>query len=141
MLTLCPSNSLVSLAAQNSLLTIIMHHSRVSQSPSRAYSATLAVLLNEILKGSISFAIAFSRVDIPASLHPAPPDLPTLASSTPIPAWHIRAILYRCKRMRREILSPDCWKLSIPALLYGPCLEFPALLSLPSPEGHSSRSK
>ncbi|KII88411.1 hypothetical protein PLICRDRAFT_110757 [Plicaturopsis crispa FD-325 SS-3] len=76
--------SLVTLAVQNSLLTIIMHYSRVSTPPSRAYSAATAVLMNELLKGSISLAIAFTRIE-------------------PFPM---------------EVFSADCWKLSIPAILY-----------------------
>ncbi|KAF7322275.1 UDP-galactose transporter [Mycena chlorophos] len=54
--------SLVTLAVQNAALSIVMHHSRVSTPPSQAYSPALAVLLNELLKGTISFLIALSRV-------------------------------------------------------------------------------
>jgi len=52
---------LVTLAEQNPILTIIMHYSRVSTSPDKTYSAASAVLINEVLKGSISLAVAFSR--------------------------------------------------------------------------------
>ncbi|PPQ75097.1 hypothetical protein CVT26_011909, partial [Gymnopilus dilepis] len=46
--------SLVTLAVQNAALSIVMHYSRVSIPPSLAYSPASAVLLNELLKGSIS---------------------------------------------------------------------------------------
>uniref|UniRef100_D8PT95 UDP-galactose transporter n=1 Tax=Schizophyllum commune (strain H4-8 / FGSC 9210) TaxID=578458 RepID=D8PT95_SCHCM len=88
--------SLVTLAVQNSMLTIIMHYSRVSTPASQAYSAGTAVLMNEILKGAISFLFALARVDAA----PAPP-----ACS-------------RLNRVARDVFSPDCWKLSIPAILY-----------------------
>lgn len=68
-----------------------MHTSRTTVPPSRQYSAASAVLLNELLKGSISLAIAVRRVE------------PTRAP------W---------RRVARDIFSPDCWKLSIPAILY-----------------------
>ncbi|KAJ7219362.1 nucleotide-sugar transporter-domain-containing protein [Mycena pura] len=94
--------SLVTLAVQNSLLTLIMHYSRVSTPPSRAYSPATAVLMNEILKGSISLVIAFLRVDTPTS--------GTLCNPSACSA--------RIKRLAGDVFSPDCWKLSIPAILY-----------------------
>ncbi|KAJ7446831.1 nucleotide-sugar transporter [Mycena galericulata] len=97
--------SLVTLAVQNSLLTLIMHYSRVSTPPSRAYSPATAVLMNEILKGSISLVIAFSRVDTPS---------PDIAGQTTSP----RALMSRVKRLAGDVFSQDCWKLSIPAILY-----------------------
>ncbi|KAH7889379.1 nucleotide-sugar transporter [Phlebopus sp. FC_14] len=106
--------SLVTLAVQNSLLTIIMHYSRVSIPPSQSYSAPTAVLLNELLKGSISLAIAFTRIDRSTSY----------TSDTPQPGlitgrfWHPSKVLLRVRRLVREVFSPDCWKLSIPAILY-----------------------
>ncbi|KAF7294853.1 hypothetical protein MIND_01023200 [Mycena indigotica] len=84
--------SLVTLAVQNSLLTVIMHYSRVSATPDHAYSPATAVLTTEILKGSISLLIAFSRIE------PSEPS--------------------RIKRLVSDVFSPDCWKLSIPAILY-----------------------
>ncbi|KAJ7063386.1 nucleotide-sugar transporter-domain-containing protein [Mycena amicta] len=86
--------SLVTLAVQNSLLTLIMHYSRVSTPPSSAYSPATAVLTTEILKGSISLLIAFSRIET--------------SSSEPS----------RIKRLASDVFSQDCWKLSIPAILY-----------------------
>ncbi|KAJ7685273.1 nucleotide-sugar transporter-domain-containing protein [Mycena polygramma] len=95
--------SLVTLAVQNSMLTLIMHYSRVSTPPSRAYSPATAVLMNEILKGSISLVIAFLRLDVLA------PDLAGQTSSS---------LLTRVRRLVGDVFSPDCWKLSIPAILY-----------------------
>ncbi|KIY43352.1 nucleotide-sugar transporter, partial [Fistulina hepatica ATCC 64428] len=93
--------SLVTLALQNSMLTIIMHYSRVSTPPSRAYSAATAVLMSEVLKGLISFAIAFCRVDFPV-------DSPRAR----------RSCVACVRRVFADVLSRDCWKLSIPAILY-----------------------
>ncbi|EIN07283.1 hypothetical protein PUNSTDRAFT_104902 [Punctularia strigosozonata HHB-11173 SS5] len=103
--------SLVTLAVQNALLTIIMHYSRVSTPPSRAYSAAAAVLMNELLKGGISMAIAFVRLDYYASASNA-----SFAVSTSL--WRPQTLLLRFRRLGREVFSPDCWKLSIPAILY-----------------------
>ncbi|KAJ7109462.1 nucleotide-sugar transporter-domain-containing protein [Mycena epipterygia] len=97
--------SLVTLAVQNSLLTLIMHYSRVSTPPSRAYSPATAVLMNEILKGSISLVIAFSHIDAPSL---------DLAGQT----TGRLSYLARIKRLAGDVFSPDCWKLSIPAILY-----------------------
>ncbi|WAQ89303.1 hypothetical protein PtA15_10A727 [Puccinia triticina] len=49
--------SLISLTLQNSLLAILLHHSRTIPN-TKLYSASAAVLLNEILKCSISFLVA-----------------------------------------------------------------------------------
>ncbi|KAL5511094.1 hypothetical protein ACEPAH_4309 [Sanghuangporus vaninii] len=103
--------SLVALAVQNASLTIIMHYSRVSTSPSRSYSAASAVLLNELLKGFISLAIAFYRIDDHGPHH-SPQRGQVLHWLQP------HAFVLRCRRLGREIFSPDCWKLSIPAILY-----------------------
>jgi len=85
-----------------------MHYSRVSTPPSQSYSPASAVLLNEIFKGSISFGIALwriSRTDIRRPFN----------------------------QLLRDIFSPDCWKLSIPALLYvvQNTLQFVAISNLP----------
>ena len=72
-----------------------MHTSRISTPPSQQYSAASAVLLNELLKGTISLAIAISRVEPPRGIQPS-----------------------RARRIARDVFSPDCWKLSIPAILY-----------------------
>ena len=103
-----PHLRLVTLAVQNAALSIVMHYSRVSTPPSQSYSPASAVLLNEILKGSISFGIALWRLS---------------KSEVPSPF----------RQLIRETLSPDCWKLSIPALLYvvQNSLQFVAVSNLP----------
>jgi solute carrier family 35 (UDP-sugar transporter), member A1/2/3 len=106
---------LVTLAIQNSALTLIMHHSLVSTPPSRAYSAATAVLLNEIFKGAISFIIAYARVDI-SSPHPSP--YPLEVSQAAGSRWTSVSLL-KFRKLSSDIFSPDCWKLSIPAILYG----------------------
>jgi UDP-sugar transporter A1/2/3 len=98
----------VTLAIQNSALTLIMHYSLVSTPPSRTYSAATAVLLNEILKGAISLAIAYSRVDTSGHSSPYPLDVSQAPGS-----------YSRARKLFWDIFSPDCWKLSIPAILYG----------------------
>ena len=109
------NNRLVILAIQNSALTLIMHHSLVSTPPSRAYSAATAVLLNEIFKGSISLVIAYARVDISSSYpSPYPLELSQVAGSR----WALVS-MPRVRKLCSDIFSPDCWKLSIPAILYG----------------------
>jgi len=83
--------------------------------------------MNELLKGSISFIIALSRV-------PEVAEIP----------WHRKSIIgtIRCLpwpwttpfwTLCGEIFSPDCWKLSIPAILYviQNSLQFVAISNLP----------
>ena len=95
-----------------------MHYSRVSTPSDQAYSAASAVLLNELLKGSISLAVAFSHIDeygqrshrrAPLQVH----DRRWLEMFNP------QQFVARCRKLGREVFSPDCWKLSIPAILYG----------------------
>ena len=91
--------------------------------PSRAYSAASAVLATELLKGLISLIIALIRTRPSSSQHtfvlPSPPSN-HLASSPLNP----RVFLDRCKVLGKEVFRPDCWKLSIPAILYGQlCLD------------------
>ena len=102
---------------QNAALSIVMHYSRVSIPASQAYSPAAAVLLNELLKGGISFVIALYRV-VKAS---------DAAGRSMVGVW----VAFR--RLWREIFSPDCWKLSIPALLYvvQNSLQFVAVSNLP----------
>jgi len=99
----------VTLAVQNSALTLIMHYSRVSASSSRIYSAATAVLMNELFKGLISLVIAFIRMDVGS-----PYDLTQVSFSV-----GDRGVVVRLRKLWREIFSSDCWKLSIPAILYG----------------------
>jgi UDP-sugar transporter A1/2/3 len=130
------------LALQNAFLTIIMHYSRISTSPSRSYSAASAVLLNELLKGSISLMTALKRIDNEMTKEESHLRSPVVKSRTGTPNMsdhHQGSMLSsprtgkaevarnfvsayfradRWKRLSREIFSPDCWKLSIPAILY-----------------------
>ena len=115
--------SLVTLALQNAFLTIIMHYSRVASSPSKTYSAASAVLLNELLKGSISVLIALKNIDVSLS---APAQRHLLSEkdalrSVPVPPRQSRwSMLHpsRLNALRTAVFSPDCIKLSIPAILY-----------------------
>ncbi|KAF9014129.1 nucleotide-sugar transporter-domain-containing protein [Cyathus striatus] len=117
--------SLVTLAVQNAALSIVMHH---HASPPR-----LPVLFNELLKGSISFIIALFRAstsspELPSSpRHPSKRTLFNTIQNFPYP-W--TAVFWR---VCREIFSPDCWKLSIPAILYvvQNSLQFVAIANLP----------
>ncbi len=93
----------MTLAVQNALLTLIMHYSRVSSAPQHTYSAASAVLLTELLKGFISLSVAFVRID------------PSGANGS---LWNPKVLLYRFRRLGKEVFRPDCWKLSIPAILY-----------------------
>ncbi|KAI0780955.1 nucleotide-sugar transporter-domain-containing protein [Trametes elegans] len=99
--------SLVTLAVQNALLTLIMHYSRVSSAPSHTYSAASAVLMTELLKGLISLTVAFVRLDYCSPSSPSGSSL-----------WNPRVLFYRFRRLGKEVFRPDCWKLSIPAILY-----------------------
>ncbi|KAJ3819108.1 nucleotide-sugar transporter-domain-containing protein [Lentinula raphanica] len=119
--------SLVTLAVQNAALSIVMHYSRVSTPPSLAYSPASAVLLNELLKGSISFIIALANTREVADISWRRMSLWQIIRSLPYPGstpfWNLCG----------EIFSPDCWKLSIPAILYvvQNSLQFVAISNLP----------
>jgi len=114
-----------------------MHYSRVSIPPSLAYSPASAVLLNELLKGSISFIIAFCRsphfsANPPYTPHPLTRKTRPSASSNSIFAFPITCYL-AFVQLCSEIFSPDAWKLSIPAILYvvQNSLQFVAISNLP----------
>ena len=94
-----------------------MHYSRVSIPAAQSYSPATAVFLNELLKGSISFVIAFLRIAHVSD-----------ASGLGLAGW-----FFAFRRVCREVFSPDCWKLSIPALLYvvQNSLQFVAISNLP----------
>lgn len=130
--------SLVALTLQNSLLTILLHYSRTA-SDNKVYSAPVAVLLSEILKSIISFSIALfnsTRSSLQPRLpgsphHPADPAVyhDRLKSETyhhsyrPLPSTHstpqlASIIITQIKLNLSAIFSRDCWKLSIPAILY-----------------------
>ncbi|KAK4053142.1 hypothetical protein OIV83_001877 [Microbotryomycetes sp. JL201] len=70
--------SLVTLTLQNSALTIVLHYSRISVPADKMYSAASAVLLNELLKGSISLSIATYNAMMAT---PSPLPAPTHASN------------------------------------------------------------
>ncbi|KAI5830320.1 hypothetical protein K523DRAFT_303005 [Schizophyllum commune Tattone D] len=117
--------SLVTLAVQNAALSIVMHYSRVSTPASQSYSPASAVLLNELLKGTISFVIALVRVQRQRSERDGTPYSRRSPWDT---AWGA-SLAQVCG----EIFSPDCWKLSIPAILYviQNSLQFVAISNLP----------
>ncbi|KAG2109217.1 hypothetical protein DEU56DRAFT_920375 [Suillus clintonianus] len=64
-LTICAMplkyTSLITLAVQNATLSIVMHYSRVTTPPHPLHPPPVAVLLCEILKGSMHFTIALRR--------------------------------------------------------------------------------
>ncbi|KAI1786178.1 mannosyl oligosaccharide glucosidase-domain-containing protein [Ganoderma leucocontextum] len=97
--------------------TLVASTSRMSIPTAESYSSATAVLLNEILEGSISFVIAFFRVVYASD-----------ASGLGPAGW-----FFAFRRVCHEIFSPDCWKLSIPALLYvvQNSLQFVAISNLP----------
>ncbi|WOO80697.1 UDP-galactose transporter [Vanrija pseudolonga] len=109
--------SLITLALQNAFLTIIMHYSRVSTPPERTYSAAAAVLLNELLKGSISILIALKKIDTTMNAEPASWQEKE-ATRTAVPGGLTVLHPSRLRALGRAIFSPDCPKLAIPAVLY-----------------------
>lgn len=115
--------SLVTLALQNASLAIIMHYSRITVAPDKVYSASAAVLMNEILKGSISFLIAFTRVKASSpttrgyDMLPPTPAVSGFSSGSPADAG-LGSYLVRLRTLISQIASADSWKLGIPALLY-----------------------
>ncbi|KAF8808988.1 hypothetical protein BYT27DRAFT_7222567 [Phlegmacium glaucopus] len=134
--------SLVTLAVQNAALSIVMHYSRVSIPPALAYSPASAVLLNELLKGSISFIIALTRSPVLSPDHPQHhlhiyhyhhPSSSSTRHRKPsfFDICYLWSVAF-CE-LCAEIFSPDCWKLSIPAILYvvQNSLQFVAISNLP----------
>ena len=117
----------MTLAVQNAALSIVMHYSRVSTPPALSYSPASAVLLNELLKGSISFIIALSRVREVAEIPWHRKSFWGVICALPYP-W---TSPFWC--LCGEIFSRDCWKLSIPAILYvvQNSLQFVAISNLP----------
>lgn len=118
------SRSLVTLAIQNAAVVLIMHYSRISTPSNKKYSAATAVLLVELLKGTISFFIAYHRVDEHGARTQPPQqqNFPRKTAKEGLLAGvrrRLGVVLERLGRVRREVFSPDCWKLSIPAILYG----------------------
>jgi len=138
-----PYLSLVTLAVQNAALSIVMHYSRVSIPPALAYSPASAVLFSELLKGSISFIIALARSPVLSPDHPQHHlhiyhhHHPSSSPSTRHRKLSFFDICYlwsiAFSDLCGEIFSPDCWKLSIPAILYvvQNSLQFVAISNLP----------
>lgn len=118
--------SLVTLAVQNASLSIVMHYSRVSTPAHLSYSPAAAVLLGEILKGSISFVIALWKA-YQADLH--------ISSRKSFPGFLTSIFPWSgpFRQVCSDVFSADCWKLSIPALLYvvQNSLQFVAIGNLP----------
>lgn len=114
---------LVTLAVQNAALAIVMHYSRISTPPELSYSPASAVLLNEILKGAISFIMALYNTATSSS------DFPRYTS----PQSPLKKLSNVFSSVCSDIFSPDCWKLSIPAILYvvQNSLQFVAISNLP----------
>ncbi|KAI9810712.1 MAG: hypothetical protein M1826_003472 [Phylliscum demangeonii] len=91
--------SLVTLTFQNSALILTMHYSRIMPLVGgHRYHASTAVFLNEVMKLAICLTLA---------LHDLSRTLPPSA-----PATALFSALYQA------VLTPDCWKLAIPASLY-----------------------
>jgi len=110
---------LITLSLQNAFLTIIMHYSRISQSPDRTYSAASAVLLNELLKGFISVIFALRNIDADLVASPTPAVYSDrdsrISRYSPLPTMLHSS---RLNSLLKSIFSPDCYKLAVPAILY-----------------------
>lgn len=95
-----------------------MRYSRIATPPDKTYSAALAVFLNELIKGCISLVVAFMNIDDHGSRgHPPPKRVPLQMHDGG--GMTLRLFGSRCRKLTREVFGPDCWKLSIPAILYG----------------------
>jgi UDP-sugar transporter A1/2/3 len=74
--------------------------------------------MNEILKGTISLVIAFARID------PQPSSYELVQAPHASPCPFVQPFMARVRKLWAEVMSPDCWRLSIPAILYGNYLFF-----------------
>jgi UDP-sugar transporter A1/2/3 len=96
-----------------------MHYSRITTAPNKTYSAAAAVLLNELLKGSVSVIIALKRIDVEmkdtATQNEKDPRSLNRAAPSRLPPY-LQAS--RIQNLSRQVLSPDCYKLAVPAILY-----------------------
>ncbi|KAM0747000.1 hypothetical protein T439DRAFT_359854 [Meredithblackwellia eburnea MCA 4105] len=110
------SLSLVSLTLQNSLLTVVLHYSR-QNAHGKLYSAAAAVLMNELLKLTISFGLAVKKSH--SNVRISRPQAP---SKTLDQRESIRTELVILKdavlATVGDIFKGDYWKLAVPALLY-----------------------
>ncbi|GMK55497.1 hypothetical protein CspeluHIS016_0205530 [Cutaneotrichosporon spelunceum] len=106
--------SLITLALQNAFLTIIMHYSRIATAPNKTYSAAAAVLFNELLKGAISTLVALKRIDNDMSAQATQKE----SRNRPVQTGFTMFKANRLGTLRRAVLSGDCYKLAIPAILY-----------------------
>jgi UDP-sugar transporter A1/2/3 len=98
-----------------------MHYSRITTAPNKTYSAAAAVLLNELLKGSVSIIIALRKIDVDMANMP-------LSSWTEKDSRHLTrptskilpSYLHssRIKNLSGQVFSSDCYKLAVPAVLY-----------------------
>lgn len=100
--------SLATLTLQHAALNIVLHYSRQSLPGEKMYSAASAVLLNEAFKGIISLGMSIKNARQDQE--------PTLKQGQE------KDEVYRLgeavKSVAREMFSPDCWKLAVPATLY-----------------------
>lgn len=131
--------SLAVLTIQNTLLGVVMHHSRVSAPAGKSYFFPTAVLLTELLKCLISFVIAVISIDTSSKSLPLPSGSHRTAASAnkrsnpENDSLHPRdtsSSLHRTDSVSRhftqlrfqqvidEVAAEDYWKLSIPAVLY-----------------------
>lgn len=115
------THRLVTLALQNAFLTIIMHYSRITTAPNKTYSAAAAVLLNELLKGSISTVVALKRIDDNMTSQGSAwhekelkRDNRNAPAKSPFTVFHPT----RLQALARGVFSGDCYKLAVPAILY-----------------------
>ncbi|SPO30482.1 related to UDP-galactose transporter [Ustilago trichophora] len=131
--------SLAVLTIQNTLLGVVMHHSRVSAPVGESYFFPTAVLLTELLKCLISFIIAVISTDTSNDSLPLPsgsrrspypkskrsnPEHDALQPRTLSPSSHrndhkpSRFTQSKLRQVIDEVAAEDYWKLSIPAFLY-----------------------
>ncbi|KIS66002.1 uncharacterized protein UMAG_06093 [Mycosarcoma maydis] len=124
--------SLAVLTLQNTALGVVMHHSRVSAPVGKAYFFPTAVLLTELLKCIISFAIAALSIPtssdslpMPSGSHKAPTSKRKYSASEHDVLQPLRSDA-SCSRLAHsklnlvldQVTAQDYWKLSIPAFLY-----------------------
>jgi len=99
-----------------------MHYSRISTPPNKSYSAGSAVFLNELLKGAVSVGIALKRIDADMTASAVYPLSEKSISKEfvrrPSPNWTSIFRPSRLRVLRTSVLSPDCYKLAVPAILY-----------------------